>query len=130
MMRLLLDTHAFLWMQVSPERLAKKTRAVLTDADTELVLSVASVWEIGIKLGKDKLALPEPLETYVLSRTERSRIALLPIQLQHVVEAANLPAHHGDPFDRMLIAQARCERLTVVTADPWFRGYDVDVLAG
>lgn len=128
-MRLLLDTHVFLWMHALPERLSERTRSALVDARTELVVSVAAVWEIGIKMASHKLSLPEPLEEFVLSRAHRSRIAILPIQLAHAIDAASLPTHHRDPFDRVMIAQARVEGLAVVTADPWFSRYQVEVVA-
>ncbi len=127
-MRLLLDSHVFLWMHASPERLPPRSRAALVDADTELYLSVVVPWELGIKVARKKLSLPEPLADFVLSRAQRSRIELLPIHLRHVVEVADLPPRHADPFDRMLIAQARVEDLTLVTVDPWFASYDVDLL--
>ena len=128
-MRLLLDSHVFLWMHASPEHLSARVRAALVDADTALFLSVVVPWELGIKAASKKLTLPEPLEEFILSRAQRSRITLLPIHLRHVVEVVGLPRHHGDPFDRMLIAQARVEDLTLVTADPWFSSYAVDLLS-
>ena len=124
-MRLLLDSHVFLWMHVSPDRLSSGTRELLADAEPSVLLSVVTPWELGIKVASKKLKLPESLEDYVLTRVQLARMALLPIELRHVIESASLPAHHGDPFDRMLIAQARVEELTVVTADPWFSRYDV-----
>lgn len=127
-MRLLLDTHVFLWMHGSPERLGARARAALADARSELFLSVAVAWELGIKLRRKKLALPESLGEYVLSRAHASRMAILPIQLRHVIDAMALPLHHGDPFDRMLLAQARVEELTLVSADTCFEDYDVDLL--
>ncbi len=128
-MRLLLDTHVFLWMHALPERLSARTRSALVDARTELVVSVAAVWEIGIKMANHKLSLPEPLEEFVLSRAHRSRIAILPIQLRHVIDATDLPSHHRDPFDRIMIAQARIEQLAIVTGDPWFSRYQVELVA-
>jgi PIN domain nuclease of toxin-antitoxin system len=128
-MRLLLDSHVFVWMHASPERLSARSRAALADADSELFLSVVVPWELGMKIARKKLALPEPLAAFVQSRAQRARIAVLPIHLRHAVEAVELPAHHADPFDRMLIAQARVEDLTLVTADPWFSRYDVGVLS-
>jgi PIN domain nuclease of toxin-antitoxin system len=109
--------------------LSARSRAALVDADTEVFLSVVVPWELGIEIARKKLSLPEPLADFVLSRAQRSRIGLLPIHLRHAVEAVELPPHHGDPFDRMLIAQARVEDLTLVTADPWFSSYEVDVLS-
>jgi PIN domain nuclease of toxin-antitoxin system len=124
-MRLLLDTHVFIWMHAAPERLSKKARELLVDADQKLFLSVASAWELGIKVARGQLSLPNDLEEYVLSRSSAARIAILPIELSHVFEAAALPAHHRDPFDRMLVAQARVEDLTLISGDPWLSRYEV-----
>jgi PIN domain nuclease of toxin-antitoxin system len=127
-MNLLLDTHAFLWMLAAPERLSAKTRRLLEKADQEIVLSVVVAWEIGIKAARDKLLLPVPLDTLITSCLHRWRMQLLGVELVHVLEAVALPHHHSDPFDRMLVAQARIEQLTLVSADPWVRRYDVPLL--
>lgn len=127
-MRLLLDTHVFLWMHMSPERLSSSTRTLLTDAETELVISVVVPWELGIKVSSKGLTLPERLDDYITSRAQLSRMRILPIEVRHAVESANLPLHHRDPFDRMMIAQARTEKLTLVSADSWFRRYEVELL--
>jgi PIN domain nuclease of toxin-antitoxin system len=127
-MKLLLDTHVFIWMHGDPDRLSSRARKLLVDADSELHLSVVAAWELGIKLARDRLTLPEPLEDYVTSRAQRARMSLLSIELVHVLEATALPPHHGDPFDRMLVAQARAEGLTLLTADPWIAKYDVDTV--
>ena|ERR1041385_1905272 len=127
-MKLLLDTHVFLWMHGDHDRLSARSRKLLVDAETELHLSVVVTWELGIKIAREKLTLPEPLDRYVMSRAQRSRMSMLSIDLNHVLEAVTLPPHHGDPFDRMLVAQARSEGLTLLTADPWIARYDVEVL--
>ncbi len=124
-MKLLLDTHVFIWMHAEPERLSRRARELLVDPDSELHLSVVVAWELGIKIARERLTLPEPLDEYVTSRAHRSRMSLLPIGLLHVLDAVALPAHHADPFDRMLVAQARTEGLTLLTADPWITRYDV-----
>lgn len=128
MMKLLLDTHVFVWMHGEPERLSARARKLLVDEGTELYLSVVVAWELGIKIAKERLRLPEPLDAYVTSRAHRSRMSWLPIELLHVLEAVALPPHHGDPFDRMLVAQARAENLTLLTADPWIERYDVETM--
>lgn len=127
-MRLLLDTQAWLWMQVSPDRLRSATRDVIVDASTELVLSAASSWEIAIKWALGKLPLPQTPADYVVSRLQSGGITALPVSHQHALHVAALPPHHRDPFDRVLIAQAQLEALTVCTADPVFGQYDVPVL--
>ncbi len=127
-MKLLLDIHVFIWMHAEPDRLSRRARELLVDADSELHLSVVVAWEIGIKLARERLTLPEPLDEYVMSRAQRARMSLLPIGLAHVLEAVSLPPHHADPFDRMLVAQARAESLTLLTADPWIARYDIDIV--
>lgn len=127
-MRLLLDSHVFLWMHGDPDRLSVRTRAALVDQDHELLLSVVVGWELGLKIASGRLRLPEPLQEYVTSRAHRARMTILPISLSHAFEAIDLPLHHGDPFDRMLVAQARVEGLTIVTADRAIAKYEVDRL--
>ncbi|HEY0479116.1 MAG TPA: type II toxin-antitoxin system VapC family toxin [Kofleriaceae bacterium] len=127
-MKLLLDTYVFIWMHGDPDRLSSRARKLLVDADAELHLSVVVAWELGIKLARERLTLPEPLDEYVMSRAQRSRMSWLSIGLTHVLEAVALPLHHGDPFDRMLVAQARAEGLTLLTADPWIARYDVEIV--
>jgi len=125
MTKLLLDSHVFLWMHGEPERLSMVARELLSEPGTELFLSVVVPWELGIKVARKRLALPEELETFFASRARAARMTILPITLRHAVDAAGLPRHHADPFDRMLIAQARSERLTLVSADAELARYDV-----
>jgi len=126
--RFLLDTQVFLWMAVSPSRLSPKTRAVLQAGDTTLLLSVASSWEIAIKYALGRLPLPTAPAQYVPERVTRDRLTPLLIQNQHALRVAELPAHHGDPFDRLLIAQAQIERLPIITADRQLEAYDVELM--
>lgn len=125
---LLLDTHVWLWMMASPERLNAELRERLGSGVEPLVLSAASSWEIAIKYHLGKLSLPEHPREYVHSRLVRDRIGTLPIEHAHAVEVAGLPDHHSDPFDRLLVAQCRYEGLSLVTADPKLRPYDVDII--
>lgn len=127
-MRVLIDTHVWLWMQNDPDRIAKSTRDVIVSAETERYISVTSVWELGIKYHAGKLALHAPPSSVVATWLARHGAKALAIELAHVLRAAELPPHHGDPFDRMLIAQAQIEGLTLVSADPHFDRYDVKVL--
>lgn len=127
-MSLLLDTHAFLWMVDDPQRLAPAARAAVSESSTDLHLSIASIWELAIKAGLGKLELPFPIGEFVSTRLARTRTDVLAISTAHAVAVAGLPRHHGDPFDRMLVAQARADGLTLVSADPAFRLYDVPVL--
>jgi PIN domain nuclease of toxin-antitoxin system len=128
-MRILLDTQCWLWMAAAPERLSRKGRRMLEDTDNELLLSAASAWEIAIKHALGKLHLPAPPEHYVPSRTIALGTTPLAIEHAHALRVATLPAHHRDPFDRLLVAQALVDRLPVMTADAVFRRYGVDVIA-
>jgi len=128
MTKLLLDSHVFIWMHAEPERISRAVQALLTAPETALFLSVVVPWELGIKVLRQRLTLPEPLGDYFTSRVERARMNILPITLHHVLDAVRLPPHHSDPFDRMLVAQARVERLALVSADPEVARYDVELL--
>ena len=128
-MRLLLDTHALLWALSDPERLAEAAREALRDGGNEVLGSAASAWEIAIKAERGRLELPAPAERYVPYLVERYGFDVLPISLSHALRAGSLPPHHRDPFDRMLVAQARLESLTLVTRDQRFAAYGVELLA-
>lgn len=120
-MKLLLDTHAFVWLLAGDERLVPTARATI-DRATSLHLSAASVWEGEIKRAAGSLAAPPLVEA-----ARRARIVVLPISAEHCTEAAHLPLHHRDPFDRMLVAQARLEALVLVTKDALLGRYGVAV---
>lgn len=126
-MRVLLDTQSWLWMQVSPERLNEKALALVDDPDVRLLLSAASSWEISIKYALGKLPLPLPPAEYVPDRLRTSGVSGIPITHRHTLHVARLPPHHRDPFDRVLIAQAQLDDLTILTADRVFDQYDVTV---
>jgi PIN domain nuclease of toxin-antitoxin system len=125
--RLLLDTHVWLWTLVSPQRIPADTRALLAAPENGLFLSAASSWEIAIKYRLGKLPLPEPPARFIPPRLVRDRIEPLSVEHHHAQAVADLPMHHGDPFDRLLIAQARIEGLVLVTADPKLATYDVEL---
>jgi PIN domain nuclease of toxin-antitoxin system len=127
-MRFLLDTQVWLWLQSEPERVIPTVRDALADPGNELLLSAASAWEIAIKHGLGKLVLPLPPEQYVPTRMALSDTASLPVSTAHALRVAALPAHHRDPFDRLLVAQVQMERLTLVTADRQLEPYAVDTL--
>ena len=127
-MRLLLDTHVWLWMAISPSKLSGKTRRLLTDPRNELLLSAISPWEIAIKVASGRLRLPLPVEEYVARRLTTTRVTSLAIEWLHGVEAASLPLHHHDPFDRLLIAQSRLLSIPLVTADAAFEAYEVKLI--
>jgi PIN domain nuclease of toxin-antitoxin system len=115
-------------MQAESKRLSPQTRALLEDPENQLFLSAASSWEIAIKYALGKLPLPLPPLEYVLGRMETSGTAPLPVQHSHALHAGSLPRHHADPFDRLLVAQAQLENLRILTADPQFEAYEVDLL--
>lgn len=127
-MRVLLDTQCWLWMNLAPDRLSPAARATVASPDTELWLSVASVWEIVIKHAIGKLRLPLPPREYVPTRVARDGVRPLPVELEHALRVADLPAHHRDPFDRLLIAQAIHEQLPIMTNDPQFVPYGIQLL--
>jgi PIN domain nuclease of toxin-antitoxin system len=126
--RLLLDTQVWLWMLAAPARLSRKGRSLVTAADSELLFSAASAWEIAIKYGLGKLQLPENLDEYIPRLMERSGVSALPILHRHALHVASLPMHHRDPFDRLLVAQAQIEKVPILTTDHSFGLYDVEVL--
>ncbi len=127
-MRILLDTHCWLWLQTKPQRLSQQARTLLQDPGNQIFLSAVSSWEIAIKYALGKLPLPLPPVEYVLSRMETSGTSPLPIQHSHALHAGSLPLHHADPFDRLLIAQAQLEELEILTVDRQFEAYQVNLL--
>jgi PIN domain nuclease of toxin-antitoxin system len=127
-MRILLDTHVFLWSCLEPDKLSDIARGVLEDPANEILLSAASSWEIAIKAALKKLELPAPPARYIPSRLDAMGLTPLPVEHGHALRVAQLPRHHGDPFDRLLIAQSQLEDATLATGDPQFLLYDVDVL--
>ncbi len=126
-MRLLLDTHSWLWMVGDSGRLAPSSRELLRDQANDLYLSAASAWEIAIKYATGKLRLPQPPAGLITQWMAEVRMGALPVLHVHALRAGELPPHHRDPFDRLLIAQAQIEGLTVLTADRVFAKYDVPV---
>lgn len=129
MKRYLIDTHVWLWMQSDPDRLRDETRAIVEDVRDSLLFSAASAWEIAIKYRLGKLPLPEPPASYVPDRMRRSRTSPLPVDHAHVLRTAELPDHHRDPFDRVLVAQAQLLDLTIITVDDQLSADDVAVVA-
>jgi PIN domain nuclease of toxin-antitoxin system len=125
--RLLLDTHVFLWLNADPDRLGGEL-ALLEDARNELVVSAASTWEIAIKCAAGRLALPESPERYVPVRIREIGAEPLAIEHAHALAAGQLPKLHRDPFDRMLVAQAGALDATIVTADRQVTRYAVESL--
>jgi PIN domain nuclease of toxin-antitoxin system len=126
-MKLLLDTHVFLWLQSSPKRLGGHL-GIVTDASNELSVSAASSWEIAIKYQIGRLELPEEPDRYVPSRIHMIGAQALAIEHSHALAVGTLPALHRDPFDRLLVAQAQLEGMTILTADEAVARYPVETL--
>ena len=124
-MRVLLDTHSFLWFVDGSASLSPTARILIEDADNQPFLSMASLWEMAIKISLGKLTLGEQFGTFVPQQMRLNGIRLLPIELTHVEVVATLPFHHRDPFDRLLIAQSMVEQIPLVTGDPAFSLYPV-----
>jgi len=127
-MRLLLDTHIFIWWADQPERLSPAALPALEDEANELLLSVASVWEMQVKIQLGKLKLNLPLRELLKTQQQTNDLTVSPVTLTHVLALEALPFHHKDPFDRLLIAQSIEEELTIVTADSQFSAYPVQLL--
>ncbi len=127
-MKILVDTHVFLYAITGDSRLSKKHRTLWLDEGSELCLSFASVWEMLIKAGIGKLPLPAPHAGYIFKEMEKNRLTWLGVRASHFAELDALPPLHRDPFDRMLVAQARAEKIPIATADPFLRRYGVKVL--
>ena len=124
-MKLLLDTHAFLWMSLDDPQLSGHARDVIADTGNELLLSPASYWGIAIKISLGKYRLDEPLDEFVNREIQQNGTKILPIQPTHAAGVAALPFHHRDPFDRLLVAQAIVEQASLVSRDPVFDAYGV-----
>jgi PIN domain nuclease of toxin-antitoxin system len=124
----MLDTHTFLWWDANPEKLSASVMEALSNPENSIFLSVVSAWEVQIKKQLGKLYLSIPLDEMIESQEQVNRMVVLPVELKHVLALDNLPAHHKDPFDRLLIAQAKAEQMAIASADPLFAQYDVKVI--
>ncbi len=123
-MRLLLDSQVVLWALECPERLSEEAVTAIIDPMNSVDVSVASIWELAIKQSIGKLKVDGDLREHLTLQS----FSELPVLGEHALAVRDLPLHHRDPFDRLLIAQARCEGLTIVTADPAFAVYDVPIM--
>lgn len=123
-MRLLLDTHTFLWFIEDSSKLSPEAKKLL-ESEGELLLSIASLWEMAIKVSIGKLTLAQPFDTFIPQQLSKNAIRLLPISIAHLGSVSTLPFHHRDPFDRLLIAQAIAEQLPIVSIDDKFDSYPV-----
>ncbi len=126
-MRLLLDTHAFLWWIAGDERLSSRAAALIADGANEVLVSAASAWEIVVKRALGRVEVPTPVDRFFTAQLEANAFVPLPIQMRHALGLTALPDAHRDPFDRILVAQAVAEDLTLVTRDRVLRRYPVAV---
>jgi PIN domain nuclease of toxin-antitoxin system len=124
----LLDTMVWLWSVGSSKIIGTAGLEIIARAEEDIYLSAASSWEIAIKARLGKFQLPEPPARYVPKRLAEQGIRSLPINQDHSLRVYDLPPHHSDPFDRMIIAQAMVEQMTVLTSDPEFEKYPIDVI--
>ncbi len=123
-MRLLLDTSALLWWLGTSERLGNRARAEIMAPANSVFVSAASAWEVAVKRADGRLDAPGEIAEWL----ERNEFKELPVSIAHAVESATLPLHHRDPFDRLLIAQSRLERMKLVTSDAKIAKYEVEIL--
>lgn len=124
-MRLLLDTHAFLWFVLGDARCSRTARELIENAAHEKWLSPASHWEIAIKISTGKYTLPLPFEEFMERAVTNNGLQFLPIQPKHTALLTTMPYHHRDPFDRLMVAQAIFERMPLVSADPVLDAYSI-----
>ncbi|MBF2007000.1 MAG: type II toxin-antitoxin system VapC family toxin [Chlorogloeopsis fritschii C42_A2020_084] len=124
-MKLLLDTHVLIWCTGNPEKLSEKVTNLLTDTNNYWLVSIASIWEMQIKLQIKKLNLALPLSELIESLRQTNDLQILPIKLNHIYTLQDLPNHHRDPFDRILVAQAIVENIPLVSKDEIFDAYPI-----
>lgn len=127
-MRILLDTHTFLWAGLDSYQLSPKASELFLDKQNDLYLSIASIWEMAIKSSLGKLTFHKPLEAYILDVLQENSIQQLSINFRHVTRVSTLPFHHRDPFDRLLISQALEEKIAILSCDHFFDDYGVQRL--
>ena len=124
-MALLLDTHTFLWWTQDSSRLSRRARAAIGRPEEDCLVSIASCWEMAIKISLGRLTLPGSLDRFIAEQLAANGMRVLPLSLPHLAQVASLPFHHRDPFDRLLAAQALVEDLSLVSTDPVFKRYGV-----
>ena len=127
-MKVLIDTHVFIWLDTQPEKLSTTAMEICQNTDNELYLSMASMWEMQIKVQLGKLKLKIPLAEMLHVQQQANGLNILDITLNHVYQLQVLPFHHNDPFDRLIIAQSVLEDMTLVSIDEKFKAYNVPVL--
>jgi PIN domain nuclease of toxin-antitoxin system len=127
-MRVLLDTHAFLWWITDDPQLSSRARGIISNGENTLYLSAASGWEISVKARLGKLELPDNPAAFIFEQLSSNAIIELPVKMNHALHVYTLPSHHRDPFDRLLVSQAQHEILPIITADKQIAEYDVKVI--
>lgn len=127
-MRLLLDSHTFLWWVRNDPALKRRARTLIADTSNECYVSHVSAWEMAIKASLGRLTLPSTVERFVNHQCDINNFRLLPITLSHIALVELLPFHHRDPFDRLLVAQTRIEGMTLVSRDPTIKAYGISVI--
>ncbi|MFZ5818330.1 MAG: type II toxin-antitoxin system VapC family toxin [Chloroflexota bacterium] len=127
-MRYLLDTHTFLWWNLDDAQLSPLARDLIADGGHEIFLSAATAWEIAIKAARGRLALPEAPARYISTRMNLHGFQALPVYIHHAAHVYQLPLHHTDPFDRLLIAQSQIESMPIISVDADIRAYEVEVI--
>ena len=127
-MKVLVDSHTFLWALLYDHRLSIRAKQMLRSSEDELVFSLVSLWQIAIKMKTGKLNAVGSSVAYIRDEMDAYGMELLPIRYDHILQLESLPHHHSDPFDRLLIAQAMSESLPILTADRQFKAYEVKVI--
>lgn len=127
-MKVLLDTHAFLWWITDDQRLSLRAREIISEGENEVFVSAATGWEIAIKAQIGRLGLPTEPQQFIVEQLKINAIKSLPIEMRHALHISTLPAHHRDPFDRMLVAQAQLENLPILSTDPDIGKYEVTII--
>lgn len=128
MSNLLLDSHTFVWMHEEPHKLSINAAYEILNPSNQIFLSVVTVWELQIKIALNKFSFSDTLENVIFQEQKTNKIKIMPVSLSHALYLENLPLHHKDPFDRLLISQAFIENMTLVSADPEFINYQVNLL--
>jgi PIN domain nuclease of toxin-antitoxin system len=127
-MKVLLDTHTFLWWITDDPKLSLRVRGIISDRENEIFISAATGWEIAIKSQIGRLKLPDEPQRFILEQLKINGMKSLPIEMRHALHVSTLPTYHQDPFDRILIAQAQMEDLPVLSADPEIGKYEVTII--
>ena len=125
-MNVLLDTHAFLWFVGDSPRLSDKAKTLIEAEDSQPFLSIASLWEMAIKVSLGKLKLEQPFETFISQQLTLNGIGILNLSLEHTAAISTLPFHHRDPFDRLIAVQAKIEKMALISADAAFDAYEIE----